>query len=149
MKEAKKKVSHTRKCFTAEEDQIIEKFYKKETNMTMELLMQNIGHSKRSIEDRWKYFISCDKNFSEHDYHFIQKRVNEIGKKWGMIAREFDRKSSYLIRDAYNKIGKPKFKRQYPNFDLNIKESVSSPDTDIIIDEQSFFDVYEDDLMHF
>ena len=112
---APKKKSNKR--FKPDEDVKIWKYFNHESQKSITQLARELNCAPRAIRERYKFYLACEKKtLSLDELQILEKTVARIGKKWTAISKMFPGTSPLIIRDSYNRIGKPKFKAQYPAF---------------------------------
>ena len=117
--------------FTREDDDIIIAFYNgKYKDKDQKWLSNKIGHSIRSIKERYKFYLS-NRNmpWTEEELQLLWNCVQMYGNNWTTIKnRHFSTRSPLVIRDTYNSIGKPKFMKKYPCFTIPTLPNLTTED---------------------
>ena len=107
MKSAQQKEKQTRKTiqkFTKEEDKKILEYYSKPANerIPRKEFAKSINHSPRSVNERFKLYLSSCREFSNDELIKLLSFTQEFGQKWTLISKQFGSKFSPLvIRDKY------------------------------------------------
>ena len=108
------------KKFTPEDDSLIISFFKSpHTEKDWKWFVNKIGHSRRSIKERYKYYLNVENdNWTDEELILLWDCVQKYGSNWTRISPNFPGRSPLKIRDTYNSIGKPKFMKKHPTFTI-------------------------------
>ena len=107
MEPAQQKEKQTRKSiqkFTKEEDLKILEYYSKPANerIPRKEFAKSINHSPRSVNERFKQYLSSCRKFSNDELIKLLSYTQEFGQRWTFISKRFGSKFSPLIlRDKY------------------------------------------------
>ena len=108
--------------FTQAEDDLLKYLVKKYGTNKWNLIGSLMcGRNSRQCRDRWNHYL-CDENlnheeFTQEDDELLLKLYYEIGSRWTIIAKHFERRNSVIVRNRifkllrkYNKKTKDKIK---------------------------------------
>ena len=115
------------------------------------------GRNSRQCRDRWNHYL-CDENlnhddFTKEDDELLMKLYSEVGHRWTIIAKHFERRNSVIVRNRifkllrkFNKQSREKIKTKEKKKKANsivylmpTTESLCNPHTHKDIEKRTIF----------
>ena len=115
------------------------------------------GRNSRQCRDRWNHYL-CDENlkhddFTKEDDELLMKLYSEVGHRWTIIAKHFERRNSVIVRNRifkllrkFNKQSKEKIKTKEMKKKANsivylmpATESLCNPQTRSDVEKRTIF----------
>ena len=96
---------HVKSPFTTEDDIRLAKIVTENPNMKWEDVAAMMGdRNVRQCKERWENYLSPNVNktpFSHAEDVLLLKKLNEIGKKWRIIAKSFDNRTDISLKSRF------------------------------------------------
>lgn len=110
--------------FTPEEDARLQELVAQFGSDNWTAIAQNMdGRTPRQCRERWKHYLSgldSQTPWTEEEQTLLNKKVEECGWKWGVIARFFPNRTPQTLRNHYE----ARKKKEWKGYDVQINDTL-------------------------
>ena len=140
--------------FTANDDDIILRIVNKHEGdivSSIPKILEEIGenHSKRSIIDRYKLFLTQERSdWTKEQDKMLMEACRNFKKRWSIVAKFFENRSADQVKIRFHQLSQDqiKKKRQQRAEAKKLKNSTATKEKNTTVDENEIWDIINKDF---